>query len=185
MLWLPGDYEAQVGQRPIAIHQLEHLGATDCGITMFRQLIRRSIRTVRDGRSPDSLGRNAGPVIPTCCNDTVVCVPPAVTPEGDQQFLRETGRRLAEDYLKHPPLKPALEKLGQRIPGAVLVVGRPPTLQARLGLVGDVILQLLHQPRLPYAGLTLQHHHLAHSRFDPPPAHNQQPHFRFPGHQRR
>src|SRR5262247_4300142 len=34
----PGDYEAQVGQRPVAIHGLEHLGATDRGVIMFRQL---------------------------------------------------------------------------------------------------------------------------------------------------
>ena len=27
----PRDYEAQVGQRPVAIHGLEHLGATDRG----------------------------------------------------------------------------------------------------------------------------------------------------------
>ncbi|MGH8067255.1 MAG: Rieske 2Fe-2S domain-containing protein [Candidatus Entotheonellia bacterium] len=100
----PGDYEAQVGQRPIAIHQLEHLGATDRGITMFRHLIRRGIRTVQGGRGPASLCRNAGAVIPSYCNDTVVRVPPAVTPEEDQQLLRETGRRLAEVYLKHPPL---------------------------------------------------------------------------------
>lgn len=31
----PGDYEAQVSQRPIAIHGLAHLGATDRGVTMF------------------------------------------------------------------------------------------------------------------------------------------------------
>jgi hypothetical protein len=36
----PGDYEAQVGQRPIAIHGLEHLGATDRGVILFRQQIR-------------------------------------------------------------------------------------------------------------------------------------------------
>src|SRR4051794_29701668 len=30
----PGDYEAQVSQRPIAIHGLEHIGATDRGVMM-------------------------------------------------------------------------------------------------------------------------------------------------------
>ena len=33
----PGDYEAQVSQRPVAIHGLEHLGATDRGVAMFRR----------------------------------------------------------------------------------------------------------------------------------------------------
>ncbi len=40
----PGDYEAQVSQRPIAIHGLEHLSETDRGISMFRRQIRRGIR---------------------------------------------------------------------------------------------------------------------------------------------
>ncbi|MBI3325510.1 MAG: hypothetical protein HYZ81_02240 [Nitrospinae bacterium] len=100
----PGDYEAQVGQRPIAIHGLEHLGATDRGVSMFRQQIRRGIRAVKGGRDPAGLSREAGAVIPTYSNDTVVRVPPAATPEEDHRLMRETGRRLAEAYLKHPPL---------------------------------------------------------------------------------
>jgi phenylpropionate dioxygenase-like ring-hydroxylating dioxygenase large terminal subunit len=100
----PGDYEAQVGQRPIAIHALEHLGATDRGITMFRQQIRRGIRSVHEGRDPAGLGRDANAPIPTYANDTVVRIPPATTSEADQQLLRETGRKLAEAYLKEQPL---------------------------------------------------------------------------------
>jgi hypothetical protein len=48
----PGDYEAQVSQRPIAIHGLEHLGATHRGITMFRRQIQRGIRAVAKGEDP-------------------------------------------------------------------------------------------------------------------------------------
>jgi phenylpropionate dioxygenase-like ring-hydroxylating dioxygenase large terminal subunit len=103
----PGDYEAQVSQRPIEIHALEHLGATDRGVTMFRQQIRRGIRTVQAGRDPAGLCRDAGAVIPTYCNDTIIHVPPAATPEADRHLLRETGRRLAEGYLKQPPLATA------------------------------------------------------------------------------
>ena len=100
----PGDYEAQVSQRPIAIHGLEHLGATDRGVTMFRQHIRRGVRAVQAGRDPAGLWRDAGAAIPTYCNDTVVAVPPAATPEADRQRLRETGCRLVEAYLEQPPL---------------------------------------------------------------------------------
>jgi hypothetical protein len=100
----PGDYEAQVSQRPIAIHGLEHLGATDRGITMFRQQIRRGIRAAQTGQDPVGLCRDASAVIPTYCNDTIVRVPPAATPQADQQLMRQTGRRLAEGYLQHPPL---------------------------------------------------------------------------------
>jgi phenylpropionate dioxygenase-like ring-hydroxylating dioxygenase large terminal subunit len=100
----PGDYEAQVSQRPIAIHALEHLGATDRGISMFRQHIRRGIRAVQTGHDPAGLCRDAAAAIPTYCNDTVVRVPPAATAKEDQQLMRKTGRKLAERYLQHPPL---------------------------------------------------------------------------------
>ena len=72
----PGDYEAQVSQRPIAIHGLEHIGATDRGVMMFRNQTRRGIRAVQAGHDPTGLCRDAGMVIPTYCNDTVVRMPP-------------------------------------------------------------------------------------------------------------
>jgi phenylpropionate dioxygenase-like ring-hydroxylating dioxygenase large terminal subunit len=99
----PTDFEAQVTQRPIAIHGLEHLGATDRGVTMFRRQVRRGIRSVEEGRDPEGLSREEGRVIPTYCNDTVVQVPPAATPEEDKKLMRETARRLAEEYLENPP----------------------------------------------------------------------------------
>jgi len=100
----PGDYEAQVSQRPIAIHGLEHIGATDRGAMLFRNLTRRGIRAVQADRDPVGLRHDAGEVIPTYCNDTVVRMPPDMDPATDRQRMRETGRRLAENYLKDPPL---------------------------------------------------------------------------------
>ncbi len=91
----PGDFEAQVSQRPVAVHGLEHLGTTDRGITMFRNQIRKGIRAVKAGSEPVGLFRDNGAPIPTYCNDTVVRVPPAKTAELDKKLLRDTGRRLA------------------------------------------------------------------------------------------
>ena len=48
----PGDYEAQIGQRPIARYALEHLGVSDKGVTMMRKMMRRDIRAVQQGRGP-------------------------------------------------------------------------------------------------------------------------------------
>jgi hypothetical protein len=98
----PGDYEAQVSQRPIAIHRLEHIGATDRGVMMFRNQTRRGIRAVQAGHDPMGLCRDTGVVIATYCNDTVLRMPPDADPAMDRQRMRETGRRLAEDYLKDP-----------------------------------------------------------------------------------
>jgi hypothetical protein len=100
----PGDYEAQVSQRPIAVHGLEHLSATDRGVSMFRNQLRRGIRAVRAGDDPVGLSRDPGAVIATYCNDTVVSSPAAENPEMDREMTRKTGRRLAEAYFREPPL---------------------------------------------------------------------------------
>jgi len=101
----PGDYEAQVSQRPIAIHGLEHLGATDRGVSMFRNQVRRGIRAVKAGDEPPGRRPAANAAVtPTYCNDTIVRVPPAESAAADRLLMRETGRCLAEAYLKDPPL---------------------------------------------------------------------------------
>jgi hypothetical protein len=102
----PGDFEAQVSQRPIAVHGLEHLSATDRGVTMFRNLVRKGIRAVRDGLDPQGLSRNGNMVLPTFCNDTVVHQPATGDAAADAEMLRAIGRRLAEGYVKDPPLQP-------------------------------------------------------------------------------
>jgi phenylpropionate dioxygenase-like ring-hydroxylating dioxygenase large terminal subunit len=99
----PGDFEAQVSQRPIAVHGLEHLGATDRGITMFRNQIRRGIRAVRNGDDPPGYPA-AGAVIPTYCNNTVIRQPAPADAAADKKMMRELGMQLAKGYLKNPPL---------------------------------------------------------------------------------
>lgn len=100
----PGDFEAQVSQRAIAVHGLEHLSATDRGITMFRKQVRRGIHAVRDGDDPMGLCRAPGAVIPTYCNNTVVRQPPPPDEAADRKMMRELGMRLAKGYLREPPL---------------------------------------------------------------------------------
>jgi phenylpropionate dioxygenase-like ring-hydroxylating dioxygenase large terminal subunit len=55
---MPGDKEAIVSQRPIAIHALEHLAASDRGVIMLRRLLRRAIAAVRSGDDPPGLIRD-------------------------------------------------------------------------------------------------------------------------------
>jgi len=75
-----------------------------CGVSMFRNQIRRGVRAVRGGDDPVGLCRNADGIIPTYCNDTVVRAPAASSEAADKQRMRETGRKLAQFYLDHPPL---------------------------------------------------------------------------------
>ena len=100
----PGDYDAQVSQRPIAVHALEHLGATDRGVIRMRKMIREGIRAVQAGRDPQGPTFTGGGPIRTYCQDTVLRLPPGATPEAERQLLLETGRRVLEGYyVKNPP----------------------------------------------------------------------------------
>jgi hypothetical protein len=110
----PGDYDAWVGQRPIAVHDLEHLGTTDRGVIMFRRMIRNGIRAVQNGEDPLGLSRKEGEVVPTYCNNTVIRTPPAPTPEADRELLLKTGRKIAEAYLKTPPAVVYREQIRSR-----------------------------------------------------------------------
>ena len=48
----PADYDAQVGQRDIAVHDLEHLATTDRGVIMMRRMIRDGIQAMDRGEGP-------------------------------------------------------------------------------------------------------------------------------------
>ncbi|MDE2185125.1 MAG: (2Fe-2S)-binding protein, partial [Betaproteobacteria bacterium] len=61
--YAPGDYEAIISQRPIAVHALENPTKFDAGLFMFRKLLRDAVR-----------GSN-----------------PAATAEGFAQWLRDVG----------------------------------------------------------------------------------------------
>ena len=61
---VPGDYDAQVGQRPIAVHALEHLGTTDRGVVMLRRIVREGVRAVQKGEDPEFLHREEGTSYP-------------------------------------------------------------------------------------------------------------------------
>jgi phenylpropionate dioxygenase-like ring-hydroxylating dioxygenase large terminal subunit len=69
----PDDKQAQESQRPIAVHALEHLGATDRGVTMFRNLLRRSLKAIAAGQDPQGIIRDPNNrVIPVVAGNTVL-----------------------------------------------------------------------------------------------------------------
>lgn len=96
---IPGDYDAQVSiHGGIARHGLEHLTATDRGVTMLRNVIRRGIRAVQQGADPTHGMRQNGDVIPTYSQDRIVPgIASAPTPEEDRRLLREIGRKVVEE----------------------------------------------------------------------------------------
>jgi hypothetical protein len=99
---VPGDYDAQVSiHGGIARHGLEHLAATDRGVTMMRNMIRRGIRAVGNGEDLGYRIPSNGSAVPTYGHDRVVSgVAPAPTPEEDRRLLREVARRVVAETVK-------------------------------------------------------------------------------------
>jgi nitrite reductase/ring-hydroxylating ferredoxin subunit len=99
---VPGDYDAQVSiHGGIARHGLEHLAATDRGVTMMRNMIRRGIRAVRNGEDLGYRVPSNGSAVPTYGHDRVVSgVAPAPTPEEDRRLLREVARSVVAQAVK-------------------------------------------------------------------------------------
>jgi len=98
---VPGDYDAQTSIHwGFSRHGLEHLASTDGGVIMLRNIVRRGIRAVQNGQDPVHVRWEGGQVIPTYANHTVKPIPKASTPAAEEQLLRDTGRQVAEGYLK-------------------------------------------------------------------------------------
>jgi hypothetical protein len=55
----PGDWEAQVGQGPIASHSDEHLATSDQGVVMLRRLLQRQLDAVAAGTDPAGVSFDA------------------------------------------------------------------------------------------------------------------------------
>ena len=89
----PGDWDAQVSQRPIAIHALEHLGSTDRGVTTLRRMLRQAVRGERDPLSELKVQCAAPMPVHTYCYDTVLRIPPRPGTD-DREFLHRLGREV-------------------------------------------------------------------------------------------
>ncbi len=85
---IPGDFEAIVSQRPIALHALENLTGSDRGVALLRRLIRRGIRKVGDGQTLDSPLLASTSTLSTYTQDTVREIAPA---EDDLKLLKDVG----------------------------------------------------------------------------------------------
>ena len=100
----PGDYEALVAQGPVAKRKLEHLGYTDTGVAMLRQLIRRSINNVKKGKSPPRVKKQDDGLIHTISCDVIVDLPQKGSDEDDAKFRKIFGRSVRKIVLDTLPL---------------------------------------------------------------------------------
>ncbi|MCW5738111.1 MAG: aromatic ring-hydroxylating dioxygenase subunit alpha [Enhydrobacter sp.] len=84
----PGDWDAQVSQRPMSIHALENLGTTDMGIAMLRKNIQQGVLAVKEGTGLKPLPLRDG-VLSTYAHDTVLRLPQKTN--DDTAVLAEVG----------------------------------------------------------------------------------------------
>lgn len=108
--WIPGDYDAQVGQGPITSSK-QHLVSQDRGVVLFRRRIREEIAMVERGEDPGCLYYEDPGVVASYTNDRVV---PASAVEGDPDdpaVLAALSETVAQTYLEHPPLAPIVPEL--------------------------------------------------------------------------
>ncbi|MFT4066355.1 Rieske 2Fe-2S domain-containing protein [Paraburkholderia sp.] len=88
---MPGDYDAQISQRPIAVHALENLTRCDRGVAMLRQLLKRESKKVAEGGQPAVSPLRSNGDTPTNAHDTVITSAPRYD---DAAFIREVGKAI-------------------------------------------------------------------------------------------
>ncbi|WP_270933456.1 aromatic ring-hydroxylating dioxygenase subunit alpha [Falsiroseomonas oryzae] len=103
----PGDWEAQVSQRPIAIHALEHRGATDVGVVTLRRQLRAALAGQVDPRQPHGLGSGEDPLPTMTCN--VVFARAWTSPPGsaaEREQLKQLGTLVRDAVIAADDLAP-------------------------------------------------------------------------------
>ncbi len=99
---IPGDYDAMVGQRPIAIHAHEHLASSDRGVSMSRRILRQGVRAVADGKDPLENFRDPLKLHRTYARNVVLEIAHTGADEDDKALLRRVGRKVLTDLLNDP-----------------------------------------------------------------------------------
>ena len=93
---LPGDFDAQVSQRPVANHNMEHLTHGDKGVMLLRRNLRKCVKRVEAGeRLRASPLRLPDGTIPTYCHDTVIKVS-GISDDDENEILQRIGKDVTD-----------------------------------------------------------------------------------------
>ena len=97
--YAPGDYEAIISQRPIAIHALENPTKFDAGVFMFRKLLRDAVRGKNPQSGPEQFAQwlrdNAGQPN-SYCSGNVFDLPLGRTTEEEVTLRRHLAREVVK-----------------------------------------------------------------------------------------
>lgn len=106
----PGDWEALVSQRPIAIHAMEHPGRSDVGVYMCRKLLREAVRRIEPSVGAQATANRAagGDTLPMYAQDSVLSIPQRPGDE-DRQLILQIGKQVFE-IMKSADALPSVER---------------------------------------------------------------------------
>lgn len=86
----PGDYEAIISQRPIAVHALENPTKFDAGLYMFRKMLRDALRGSNPAATPEGFAqwlKDCGGAPNSYCSGNVLAIPES------EDLAQEVARR--------------------------------------------------------------------------------------------
>jgi hypothetical protein len=97
--YAPGDYEAIVSQRPIAVHALENPTKFDAGLYVFRKLLRDAIRGTNPNAGPEKFAewlREYDGAPNSYCSGNVFDLPVGRTTEEEVTLRRHLARTVVQ-----------------------------------------------------------------------------------------
>ncbi|HVR49294.1 MAG TPA: (2Fe-2S)-binding protein, partial [Pseudorhodoferax sp.] len=95
--YAPGDYEAIITQRPIAVHALENPTKFDAGLYMFRKLLRDAVRGTNPNAGPEKFAewlREVGGAPNSYCSGNVFELPVGRTRDEEVTLRRHLAKQV-------------------------------------------------------------------------------------------
>lgn len=106
--YAPGDYEAIISQRPIAVHALENPTKFDAGLFVFRKMLRDAVRGTNAAAAAEGFAqwlRNVGGAPNSYCSGNVFEIPQGSTPEEEVARRRYVAKQIVQILTESDSLK--------------------------------------------------------------------------------
>ena len=95
--YAPGDYEAIISQRPIAVHGLENPTKFDAGLYMFRKMLRDAVRGANPAAEAENFAdwlRSVDGMPNSYCSGNVMAIPEAETVDEEVKRRRAVSKAI-------------------------------------------------------------------------------------------
>jgi hypothetical protein len=106
--YAPGDYEAIISQRPIAVHALENPTKFDAGLFLFRKMLRDAVRGTNPAASAREFAewfKEQGGTPNSYCSGNVFDIPEGETVEQEVAQRRKVTRQIVSILTESESMK--------------------------------------------------------------------------------